>query len=137
MPRSFSQLRSLYTVPKGIIIPCGNDQFVYAVHLIATLKHVHRTKLPIHVVYAGSDDLAPEKRAALRTISQDVETVDILNFFDEDLVGIHGGGWAIKVFAILASPFQQVIIADADAIFMQVRVCSIRNEGVGAGKDSR
>ncbi|GAA5835395.1 hypothetical protein JCM3766R1_004774 [Sporobolomyces carnicolor] len=119
MPRSFSQLRSLYTVPKGIIIPCGNDQFVYAVHLIATLKHVHRTKLPIHVVYAGSDDLAPEKRAALRTISQDVETVDILNFFDEDLVGIHGGGWAIKVFAILASPFQQVIIADADAIFMQ------------------
>ncbi|GAA5870381.1 hypothetical protein JCM16303_001981 [Sporobolomyces ruberrimus] len=119
IPRSFSQLRSLYTVPKGIIIPCGNDQFIYAVHLVATLKHVHRTKLPIHVVYAGADDLVPEKRAALRSIHPDVETVDILNFFDEDLVGIHGGGWAIKVFAILASPFQEVIIADADAIFMQ------------------
>ncbi|GAA6013259.1 hypothetical protein JCM11491_006333 [Sporobolomyces phaffii] len=118
-PRSFAQLRSLYSVPRGIIIPCGNDQFVYAVHLVATLKHVHRTKLPIHVVYAGGDDLVPEKRAALRSIHPDVETVDILNFFDEDLVGIHGGGWAIKVFAILASPFQEVIIADADAIFMQ------------------
>ncbi|GAA6058680.1 hypothetical protein JCM10212_003368 [Sporobolomyces blumeae] len=119
IPRSFEQLRQRYTVPKGIIIPCGNDQFVYAVHLVATLKHVHRTELPIHVVYAGGDDLVPEKRAALRSIHPDVETVDILNFFDEDLVGIHGGGWAIKVFAILASPFQEVIIADADAIFMQ------------------
>ncbi|GAA5988573.1 hypothetical protein JCM5350_004458 [Sporobolomyces pararoseus] len=119
IPRSFNQLRSLYTIPKGIIIPCGNDQFVYAVHLVATLKHVHRTKLPIHVVYAGGDDLAPEKRAALRTIHEDVSVIDILNFFDEDLVGIHGGGWAIKVFAILASPFQEVIIADADAVFMQ------------------
>ncbi|GAA5922905.1 uncharacterized protein JCM15063_003461 [Sporobolomyces koalae] len=119
IPRSFAQLRSLFTVPRGIVIPCGNDQFVYAVHLVATLKHVHRTKLPIHIVYAGGDDLFPEKRAALRSIHPDVETVDMLNFFDEDLVGIHGGGWAVKAFAALASPFQEVIIADADAIFMQ------------------
>ncbi|CEQ38791.1 SPOSA6832_00239, partial [Sporobolomyces salmonicolor] len=119
VPRTLEQLRARYTVPRGIIIPCGNDQFVYAVHLIATLKHVHRTILPIHVVHAGGDDLVPEKRAALRSIHPDVETVDILNFFDEEVVGIHGGGWAIKVFAILASPFQEVIIADADAVFMQ------------------
>jgi len=125
IPRSFNTLQQQYTVPKGIIIPCGDGQFVYAVHLIATLKHVHRTTLPIHVVYAGSDDLVPEKRAALRSIHPDVEVVDILNYFDEDLVGIHGGGWAIKVFAILASPFQEVIIADADAIFMQVRFVSL------------
>jgi len=130
IPRSFSQLRSLYKIPKGIIIPCGNDQFVYAVHLIATLKHVHRTSLPIHVVYAGGDDLVPEKRAALRSIHEDVETVDILNFFDEDLVGIYGGGWAIKVFAILASPFQEVIIADADAIFMQVSYARINRPSI-------
>lgn len=90
-----------------------------AVHLIATLKHVHNTALPIHVVYAGADDLAPEKRAALRSIHPSVDTVDLLNFFDEDHVGIHGGGWAIKSFAILASPFREVIIADADAVFVQ------------------
>ncbi|GAA5820505.1 hypothetical protein JCM3770_002278 [Rhodotorula araucariae] len=119
IPRTVSGLRSTFKVPRGIIVPCGNDQFIYAVHLIATLKHVHNTALPIHVVYAGSDDLVPEKRAALRSIHPSVETVDILNYFDEKHVGIHGGGWAIKSFAILASPFQEVIIADADAIFVQ------------------
>lgn len=139
------QLRESYKIPRGIIIPCGNEQFIYAgalsllsstwtfpshsgrsrspllsaVHLIATLKHVHNTALPIHVVYAGSDDLVPEKRAALRSIHPSVDTVDLLNYFDETHVGIHGGGWAIKSFAVLASPFEEVIIADADAIFVQ------------------
>ncbi|GAA5925201.1 hypothetical protein JCM3775_006395 [Rhodotorula graminis] len=119
MPRTVAGLRESYKIPRGIIIPCGNDQFIYAVHLIATLKHVHNTALPIHVVYAGSDDLVPEKRAALRSIHPSVDTVDLLNYFDETHVGIHGGGWAIKSFAVLASPFQGVIIADADAIFVQ------------------
>lgn len=119
MPRTLAGLRSGYTVPRGIIVPVGNDQFIYAVHLLATIVHTHGVKFPIHVVYAGNDDLVPEKRAALRSISPNVDTVDILNYFDEGLVGIHGGGWAIKVFAILASPFQEVIIADADAVFVQ------------------
>ncbi|GAA5934507.1 hypothetical protein JCM10213_002000 [Rhodosporidiobolus nylandii] len=117
--RSLAGLRREYTIPRGIIVPVGNDQFIYAVHLLATLKHVHRTTLPIHVVYAGGDDLIPEKRAALRSISPDIDTVDILNFFDESYVGIHHGGWAIKAFAMLASPFRETIIADADAVFVQ------------------
>ncbi|GAA5888867.1 hypothetical protein JCM6882_002883 [Rhodosporidiobolus microsporus] len=119
MTRSIAGLRASYTVPRGIIVPVGNDQFIYAVHLLATLKHVHRTTLPIHVVHAGGDDLIPEKRAALRSIHPDIETVDILNYFDESYVGIHHGGWAIKAFAILASPFKELIIADADAVFVQ------------------
>ncbi|BGP21339.1 alpha-mannosyltransferase, glycosyltransferase family 71 protein [Rhodotorula toruloides] len=119
MPRTLSGLRARYTVPRGIIVPVGNDQFIYAVHLLATIVHTHGVNFPIHVVYAGNDDLVPEKRAALRSISPNIDTVDILNYFDEEVVGIHGGGWAIKVFAILASPFQEVIIADADAVFVQ------------------
>ncbi|GAA6002720.1 hypothetical protein JCM10207_007643 [Rhodosporidiobolus poonsookiae] len=119
MPRSVASLRARYTVPRGIIVPVGNDQFVYAVHLLSTLKHVHRTPLPIHVVYAGGDDLNMEKRAALRSIHPSIDTVDVLDYFDESYVGIHHGGWAIKAFAILASPFQETIIADADAVFVQ------------------
>lgn len=91
----------------------------YAIHLVATLKNVHRTKLPISIVHAGGGDLTVERRAALRAISPDVETIDILNFFDESLVGLDGGGWAIKVFTILASQYQEVIICDADVVFLQ------------------
>ncbi|GAA5988572.1 hypothetical protein JCM11641_004607 [Rhodosporidiobolus odoratus] len=119
MTRSVTGIRNSFTIPRGIIVPVGNDQFIYAVHLLSSLKHVHRTTLPIHVVHAGGDDLIPEKRAALRSIHPDIETVDILNHFDESYVGIHGGGWAIKAFAILASPFKELIIADADAVFVQ------------------
>ncbi|KAL8281161.1 hypothetical protein RQP46_006519 [Phenoliferia psychrophenolica] len=117
--RTFKELRARYSVPAGIIISCGKDQFQYAVHLISTLKHVHHTTLPIQVVYAGNDDLPIDRRAALRSIYPDVETLDVLNYFDENLVGLKGGGWAIKAFAALASQYQQVLIMDADAVWLQ------------------
>lgn len=43
----------------------------------------------------------------------------MLDYFDEDFAGLQGGGWAIKVFAILASEYQQVVIMDADAVWLQ------------------
>lgn len=89
-------------------------------HLIATLKHVHYTELPIAVVFAGDEDLTEQRRAALRSISPDVETIDVMNFFDEDHVGLDNGGWAIKIFTLLQSEFREVIIMDADAVFLQV-----------------
>lgn len=48
-------------------------------------------------------------------------TVDILQlgFFDENITRLQGAGWAIKPFAILASSFQQVMIADSDVVFLQ------------------
>ena len=67
-----AELTSPSHSPQGIVIPVGKEQFQYAVHLIATLKHVHNTSLPIQVAYAGNDDLPPERRAALRSISPDV-----------------------------------------------------------------
>ncbi|KDE05033.1 hypothetical protein MVLG_04576 [Microbotryum lychnidis-dioicae p1A1 Lamole] len=117
--RTFDDLLMRYSRTAGIVIPCGNDQFQWAVHLIATLKNVHKTKLPILVAHSGQGDLTVEKRAALRSLSPDVETVDLLHIFDEKHVGLENSGWAIKPFAILASPFKETIICDADAIFLQ------------------
>lgn len=118
-PRSFEQLRARYTGGKGLIIPVGKDQFQYALHLIVTLKRVHRTKLPIVVVYAGNDDLPNEYRTALKSLDPSVSTEDVLNFFDEEIVGLLGGGWAIKIFALLATRFSECLIVDADAVFLQ------------------
>lgn len=105
------------------------QQFHFAVHLIAGLKHVHRTSLPIQIVYAGEDDLPANHRAALKSIHPQVETVDLLNFFDETLVGIKGGGWSIKIFAIIASAFEAIIIMDADAVFLQDPSLLFSDEG--------
>lgn len=70
-------------------------------------------------MFVGGEDLAIEKQQALQSVAEHVTTVDILNFFDEDIVRLQGGGWAIKPFAMLASSFEQVIIADADVVFLQ------------------
>lgn len=131
-PRSFDGLKARYTKPRGIVIPCGADQFQFAVHLVATLKHVHKTKLPITVVYAGSGDLPGDRRSALKSIAPDVDTLDIMDYFDEEYVGLDGGGWAIKVFAILASPYQEVISMDADAMFLQDPEVMFENPGYNA-----
>ena len=70
-------------------------------------------------MFVGPADLDVDKQTALQSAAEQVRTVNILHFFDEDIVGLQGGGWAIKPFAILASSFEQVIIADADVVFLQ------------------
>ena len=70
-------------------------------------------------MYAGEHDLHPDKRSALTSLGTQIRTVNILNLFDEATVGLIGGSWAIKPFAVLASSFQHVIMADSDAVFLQ------------------
>ncbi|CAM1504563.1 Fc.00g021540.m01.CDS01 [Cosmosporella sp. VM-42] len=105
----------------GIVIPTGDHTLRFACHLIASLTRVHNTKLPIQVVYAGDDDLSVAGREALEQASHgvDIEFVDILEVFSDAELKLAEGGWAIKPFAALASRFDQVILLDADTVFLQ------------------
>lgn len=58
-----------------------------------------------------------------------METFDLLDFYDENLVGIKGGGWSIKIFAIIASAFEEIIIMDADDVFLQDPISLFSDEG--------
>ncbi|OLN81900.1 Alpha-1,3-mannosyltransferase MNT3 [Colletotrichum chlorophyti] len=108
----------------GIVIPTGQGTLRFACHLVASLTRVHRTKLPIQIVYAGDEDLPEEARGALvEAASQDgtgqIEFLDILTVFNDTTLKLGDGGWAIKPFAALGSNFEEVILLDADAIFLQ------------------
>lgn len=107
--------------PAGIVIPTGEKTLRFACHLIASLTRVHKTKLPIQVVYAGDQDLTASGRKALQDASSgtEIEMLDILTIFDDATLKLETGGWAIKPFAALASRFEQVILLDADAVFLQ------------------
>ncbi|KAG5809967.1 hypothetical protein H9Q74_007267 [Fusarium xylarioides] len=107
--------------PAGIVIPTGEKTLRFACHLIAALTRVHKTSLPIQVVYAGDDDLSAAGRKKIQEAADGVkiEMLDVLTVFDDSTLKLADGGWAIKPFAALASRFEKVILLDADAVFFQ------------------
>ncbi|KAF4450925.1 hypothetical protein F53441_5986 [Fusarium austroafricanum] len=107
--------------PAGIVIPTGEKTLRFACHLIASLTRVHKTMLPIQVVYAGDDDLSEAGRKKIQEAADgvEIEMLDVLTVFDDSTLKLAEGGWAIKPFAALASRFERVILLDADAVFFQ------------------
>ncbi|RBR24746.1 uncharacterized protein FIESC28_02519 [Fusarium coffeatum] len=105
----------------GIVIPTGDKTLRFACHLIASLTRVHKTSLPIQVVYAGDKDLSAEGRKKIQQAADGVkiDMLDILTVFDDTTLDLANGGWAIKPFATLASPYEKVILLDADTVFLQ------------------
>ncbi|ODA79030.1 hypothetical protein RJ55_04620 [Drechmeria coniospora] len=126
-PDSQTPLSDLRTIHRnggrGIVIPVGGgEQAVrFAGHLISTLRRTLGSKLPIQVAYAGDADLAQDQRDALASLDpmRKIDFVNVIEVFDDTTLSLRKGGWAIKSFATLASRFEEVIVLDADAVFMQ------------------
>ncbi|RGP72406.1 hypothetical protein FLONG3_6802 [Fusarium longipes] len=109
------------TAPAGIVIPTGDKTLRFACHLIASLTQIHKTSLPIQVVYAGDGDLSPQGRKKIQQAANGVkiDMLDVLTVFNDTALKLAEGGWAIKPFAALASSYEKVILLDADAVFFQ------------------
>lgn len=103
----------------GIVICAGAQNFVLAGHLIRTLRKTLKSTLPIEIAYSGEADLPFVNRAALKALDNNIETVNLLDYFDDNIAGLQNGGFAQKPFAMLASRFQKVILLDADTVFLQ------------------
>ncbi|KAM0340332.1 hypothetical protein ACHAPU_010545 [Fusarium lateritium] len=108
---------------RGIIIPVGGgeESVRFASHLIVSLRQVLKSKLAIQIAYAGDQDLPEESRKKIQGLkgANYIEFLDVWGAFDDSTLKLKDGGWAIKVFALLASRFEQAILLDADAVFMQ------------------
>ena len=103
----------------GLVICSGASNLIYTIHLIRSLRHVLNSTLPIQVAYAGDSDLSFHDRRVLTDLGPNIETLNLLDYFDNGMSGLVGGTWAMKPFAMLASRFKKVIVADADAIFLR------------------
>ncbi|KAG8668395.1 hypothetical protein FPOAC2_07679 [Fusarium poae] len=110
-----------YAAAAGIVIPTGEKTLRFACHLIASLTQVHKTSLPIQVVYAGDNDLSAQGRRKIQQAANgvNIEMLDVLTVFSDKSLKLAEGGWAIKPFAALASHYEKVILLDADAVFFQ------------------
>lgn len=104
---------------RGLVIATGKDRFRYACHLVGNIRHVLKSELPIQIAYAGEDDLPRVYRDFIVGLAANVSVFDVTAIFDEDIAGLRDSGWGIKPFAVLGSTFEQAILLDADAIFLQ------------------
>ncbi|KAK0391374.1 hypothetical protein NLU13_0875 [Sarocladium strictum] len=116
----FSDLRNgIEPGSRGFVIPTGKSTMRYAAHLVSSVQHVLSTHLPIMIVYAGDQDFPPADRDRFQAHFTEVEFLDILTVVDDATLRLGDGGWAIKAFAALYAPYEQVILADADCVFAQ------------------
>ena len=110
-------------VTSGIVMCVGQRDLVLAVQNIRTLRNVLGSTLPIEIFYAGERDFPSDKRKQLEELDINVQILNILDFYDDTVVGITDSlaenGWVMKPFAMLASRFQKAILVDADTIFLQ------------------
>lgn len=101
---------------RGIVIVTGEKYFPMAVHAIRTIRYWN-CQWPIEVWYIGDDDLSPIHQEAFRKLDSGVKTVDATTIFNNDILKL--SGWDVKPFAMLGSAFSEVILMDADAVWMQ------------------
>jgi len=123
---TFFDLIHSYTEEAGIVISTGREGgFRWAIHQIVILRGVLNCTLPIEVFYGGDHDLPAQYRSFIEAIPSafpgtgTIVTVDITKkFADRDETLRFPGGWAMRPFAVLASSFKTVILADADTVFV-------------------
>ncbi len=116
----FQALRNTYGKgSRGIVISLGKKDFQYACHLIVGIRNVLGSTLPIQIAYAGDDDLPIEYREKLLSLGNDIESLDLLELVDDTTLDLAHGTFGIKPLAMLLSSFEQVILVDADAVFIQ------------------
>jgi len=111
---------------RGIVICAGDGHFKYAISTIDTLRNIIETDIPIEIFYNGESDLSVENRKRFQEY-KNVYLSDITKYFDEGPLQI--GGWAIKPFSILASRFQEVLLMDADAMYIRDPSILFEDEG--------
>ncbi|KAJ2893571.1 mannosyltransferase putative-domain-containing protein [Zalerion maritima] len=120
-----SQLRKSFAPgKKGIVIAAGGREgFRFACHLVGQLRKVYKTDIPIMLAYAGNEDLSPISRRKLDHYLgmeyEEVQYLDLWKVFDDDTIQLLQNGWATKAFALLAAPWEEVVMLDADAVLLQ------------------
>lgn len=126
----FQALRDTYHKgSKGIVISLGKKDFQYACHLILGIRHVLGSTLPIQIAHAGDDDLPIEYREELLSLGNDIETIDLLKLIDDTTMDLAHGTFGIKPLAMLLSSFEQVMLVDADAVFLQPPEVLFKSKG--------
>jgi len=102
---------------KGIVIGTGNKHFQLTLVALKALELIGN-ELPIEVVFSTSNDLSSSNRQELEKTFPKIRLIDLsLASFNDSYLELRG--WEIKPFSVLASHFREVILMDADVLFLE------------------
>lgn len=114
----FSSLANLYAHStrhaRGIVMTTGPEYFHLVIHTIRSIRMLG-CQLPVQVYYEDAE-LGDAHLKLLGQLPQ-VEAVRMSQHFDNSTLKIHG--WDLKPFAMLASPYAETILMDADTVWLQ------------------
>lgn len=113
--KSFKDLMESFN-GKGLVISVGNKHFNFARSTIDNLRNIIKSEIPIEIFYNGDDDLSEDKRNILKEYDN-VYISDLSRYFNNTFLKLEG--FALKPFSILASRFEEVILIDADSVYLR------------------
>ena len=100
---------------KGLVLAftLGRKYFTCAYINIRIIRDIHKCTLPIEVFYASDDPVPPE---VIRLVEASFDNVKFLNIYEANGIpkGLSMNGYRIKVFALLLSSFEEVLLIDSD-----------------------
>ncbi|KAJ3336655.1 hypothetical protein HDU93_002384 [Gonapodya sp. JEL0774] len=102
---------------RGIAICAGNKQTRWAMTAIRTIRE-SGSLLPVEVVHAGPQDMDADHRRRILDMGNgyDVVVRDLAAVLDVQSSELNG--WAVKPYAALVSGFSEVLVMDADVVWM-------------------
>lgn len=117
----FSSLRQSFVKnSRGIVLVGSKSSLRPLSHCILNIRTALNSSLPIQVFYASDTEFPPSARRFIETLSPGITTHDIKKHIPDNFVNFDAGGApSIRVFAALASPFEQLLLIDPEVIFLQ------------------
>ncbi|KAI0134678.1 mannosyltransferase putative-domain-containing protein [Xylariales sp. AK1849] len=104
---------------RGIVIPTSVSTLRQTFHLLGALTEVLQTDLPIQIVYGGNDGLRSFQREMLAYRFPNISFLDINTLIGDDSLQLDTSDSALKIFAGLATTFEQFILLDENVVFLQ------------------
>lgn len=110
---------------KGIVIPAGGGTPLANAFVVSyILRNVHRSQLPIALVYWQERELNSNTKTLFHQHIPDIEFIDLSTLpypsyhIQPDTDGLYKKefGYRFKAYALWAAPFKEVIMLDADSI---------------------